>query len=175
MRRHNIEECMSPSNDKPPRRPRAKAIARKPRGIVSRLSAHASWNDAYGTLLGVLALLIALRLVVVAACAMPAVANVGDRVALSKAWPGVNRAAMLPARMMPTAFAAPGEACRLDIAKMAQAGGVLTVMAVRPDGVVLSWAGSGTSDGADCRSRSGEVLLPRNDYVSLLTSISAKH
>jgi hypothetical protein len=152
---------------KPPRRPCGKSLAQK-RKIISP-------SDAYGTIIGLFALLLALRLLIAAAAAMPRIANVGDQLPISRALPGLRAGIVLPAREMPTAYAYPGAACRLDIAMMSQPGGILTVMAVRPDGMVLSWAGGATAAHDGCRAPSGEVLVSENDYAALLTSRAAKH
>ncbi len=135
---------------------------------------HSLYN-AYSTIIGLFAFLLALRLLVAAAAAMPRITNVGDQLSISRALPGLRDGMMLAAREMPAAYADPGPACRLNIAKMAQSGGILTVMAVRPDGVVLSWAGGATAGADACRAPSGEVLLAEDDYAALLTSRTAKH
>jgi hypothetical protein len=145
---------------KSPRRPCDKTGARKRKRL--------SLSDAYGTIIGLFALMLA-------AAAMPRIANVGDQLPISRALPGLRDGIMLPAREMAAAYAEPGPGCQLDIAKMARPGGILTVMAVRPDGMVLSWAGGATAASNACRAPSGEVLLAENDYAALLTSRTAKH
>jgi hypothetical protein len=152
---------------KPKRRPRQKPAA--------RLFRFPALDHAYGTLLVLLTLLITARLLAAAFAAVPPVANVGDRLVLSQAWPGLRQSIVVPAHEMTNAFAAPGKACRLETVRMAREGGVLTVMAVRPHGVVLSWAGGRTAQDADCGAASGEVMISKNDYVTLLRPPTPKH
>ena len=67
----------------------------------------------------------------------------------------------VPARVIAGPAASPGASCTLDVSSMAIPGGAMTVMATRPDGVMLSWAGGATaSKQASCRS--GEPVLVTN-------------
>jgi hypothetical protein len=154
---------------KPPRRPRAKAADRHHHRAVAL-------DGAYGTLLGLLAVLVLARLLVAACAAVPPVASVGDRVQVSAAAPIAVPDVVLPARGVASAFTKPGPACTLNITAMKQPGGVLSVVAVRPDGVVLSWAGGATAAGAqNCQMNDPEILLAQNDYAVLLNNRSKKH
>jgi hypothetical protein len=104
------------------------------------------------------------------------VASVGDRVQVSAAAPIAVPDVVLPARGVASAFTKPGPACTLNITAMKQPGGVLSVVAVRPDGVVLSWAGGATAAGTqNCQMNDPEILLAQNDYAVLLNNRSKKH
>jgi hypothetical protein len=71
------------------------------------------------------------------------------------------------ARIVAGPGAAPGASCTLDVSSMASPGGAMTVMATRPDGVMLSWAGGATaSRQADCRSDE-QVLVTNASYKRL--------
>ncbi len=154
---------------KPPRRPRVKTAARQHNRAVAP-------DGAYGTLLGLMAILVFARLLVAACATVPPLASVGDRVQVSAAAPIAVPDIVLPARGVASAFAKPGPACTLNIAAMKQPGGVLSVVAVRPDSVVLSWAGGATTFGPqNCRTNGAEVLLTQNDYAALLSKGSKKH
>jgi len=58
---------------------------------------------------------------------------------------------------------------------MSNPGGALTVMAVRADGVLLSWAGGATSTKADCRRANQPILISADDYEALLKTQFPKH
>ncbi len=91
-----------------------------------------------------------------------AVAGVGDRIVINA---GSAREAGAP--VITAAQAASGQTCRLDIATMKHPGGVLTVLEASPGGVLLSWAGGATAQGAaDCQRH--EIAISANDYVTLL-------
>ena len=154
---------------KPPRRPRVKTAARHHHRAVAP-------DGAYGTLLGLMGILVFARLLVAACAAVPSLASVGDRVQVSAAAPIAVPDVVLPARGVTSAFAKPGPACKLNMAGMKKPGGVLSVVAVRPDGVVLSWAGGATAAGAqNCQMNGPEMLLAQNDYAALLAPKSKKH
>jgi hypothetical protein len=51
----------------------------------------------------------------------------------------------VPARILAGPGASPGASCTLDVSSMAIPGGAMTVMATRPDGIMLSWAGGATA------------------------------
>jgi hypothetical protein len=83
------------------------------------------------------------------------VAQVGDRLALTASSVSITAATtMVPARFLSTPWASPGHDCVLDVSTMVRPGGTITVVALRPDGVMLSWAGGATALGtADCRGK----------------------
>jgi hypothetical protein len=71
------------------------------------------------------------------------------------------------ARIVAGSWASPGRTCTLDVSVMKKPGGAVTVMAVRSDGVMLSWAGGATaSSQADCRANE-QVLVTNADYERL--------
>jgi hypothetical protein len=71
------------------------------------------------------------------------------------------------ARILAGPGASPGAACTLDVSVIARPGGTMTVMATRPDGIMLSWAGGATaSSQADCRSDE-QILVTNADYERL--------
>ena len=71
------------------------------------------------------------------------------------------------ARIVASPQASAGASCTLDVSSMASPGGAMTVMATRPDGVMLSWAGGATaSRQANCRSDE-PVLVTNASYERL--------
>ncbi len=78
----------------------------------------------------------------------------------------------MKAHNLSDAFAAPGYACQLDIKYMARAGGSFAVLAVRADGVMLSWAGGPTAaPGQACAGGETGILVSDADYRSLLLRV----
>jgi hypothetical protein len=152
-------------HNKPPRRrkPRAKAMpGAKPRWRL---------DGGYTALIGLLLVLAALRVTV--AFALPDGPAVGDRVAITPAKIAPNP--IIAAREVANPFARPGNSCMLDVNEMSHPGGALSVMAVRTDGVLLSWAGGATSAKADCRRENQEILISADDYDTLLKAELPKH
>jgi len=74
--------------------------------------------------------------------------------------------AEVPARLLSGPWAKPGEGCWLDEAVMRDPGGTLTVLAVRSDGIMLSWVGGDTARIASCPAP-GQVLVDAQDYQKL--------
>ncbi len=111
------------------------------------------------------------------ALANPApVAVPGDVVEIGggAAWPAVQDDIL--GHVLANPWTKDGRACMLDIAFMARNGGVLTVMAVRQDGVMLAWAGGPTARGAQaCLAGSGGVLIPVVQYQGLLVHLTPRH
>lgn len=121
-----------------------------------------------------LAFVTAARLVSAAVAHSPPVAMPGDIVQIERAtnWMGQGPVAVVKARNLRNAFAAPGRACELNIRQMARAGGSFTVLAVRHDGVMLSWAGGPTAaPGQACAGGQTGVLVSDGDYRSLLMRV----
>jgi hypothetical protein len=153
-----------------PRRPR-------PPGSVRPAS---KWRRFFGSrrlfdtvLLGV-TFVAAARLVSAAVAHPPPVAMPGDIIPIERAtnWMGQGPAAVVKARDLSDAFAAPGRVCELDIRQMARSGGSFTVLAVRSDGVMLSWAGGPTAaPGQACAGGQTGVLVSDADYRSLLMRV----
>jgi hypothetical protein len=123
-------------------------------------------------LLVAVSLVTAARLVSAAVAYPPPVAVPGDIVPLGRAANWMANVNVMNARDLSGAFAAPGRACRLDISRMAQAGGSFTVLAVRADGVMLSWAGGPTAaPGQACAGGATAMLISAGDYRSLLMRV----
>jgi hypothetical protein len=71
------------------------------------------------------------------------------------------------ARIVAGPGASPGHTCTLDASVMTKPGGAVTVMGVRSDGVVLSWAGGATaSKQAGCQGNA-QFLVANADYQRL--------
>jgi hypothetical protein len=131
----------------------------------------------FGFLLGLLGILVGARLLLAAIAAMPAIAAVGDRIPIGPATISVGLTAPnITVQEVASPAASPGPSCRLDLAFMKQPGGVFSVLAVRADGIVLSWAGGKTAPGdSACDTAHQSVLVGLNDYALLLKRQSAKH
>lgn len=160
--------------NKPPRRPKPKPVAKAaPRPGSDKFQ----MDGAYGMLFGLFGALIVARLVIGAAAGSTQIATVGDRLEFNSATIApVLGALEVPARLITDPWAPAGAACSLNIAAMSHPGGALTVMAVRPDGVMLSWAGGETSSAtADCHDSTEAVLVTDTDYATLLKALSPKH
>jgi len=82
---------------------------------------------------------------------------------------------VIPARTVADPFSPPGTACRLDVNEMSNTGGTLTVMAVRQDGVMLSWAGGRTAADSDCHSLGKPILISVAGYELLAKTQFLKH
>ncbi len=114
---------------------------------------------------------LAAAVVVVVALARTPIAaaspQVGDVLHISTAATGQGaRLAMVPARLLAGPWAHPGLACWLDEAVMRQPGGALTVLAIRSDGIMLSWVGGDTARVASCPAP-GQFLVSQADYEAL--------
>ncbi len=125
-------------------------------------------ETATNFMLTLLAVVILARLVSAAIIDAPPVATPGDIIKMD-----TSRWMMLydtiPARPVASPWAKPGQACTLDIPLMSHEGGVLSVLAVRPDGVMLSWAGGPTATGPlACPAGAGGLLVPTADYSGLV-------
>jgi hypothetical protein len=78
----------------------------------------------------------------------------------------------VPARVVAGPGASPGHPCTLDVSVMTKPGGAMTVMAVRPDGVVLSWAGGATaSKQAGCQGNV-QLLVANAGYQRLQMALT---
>lgn len=72
-------------------------------------------------------------------------------------------------------WAPPSRSCTLAVSVMEKPGGAMSVMAVRPDGIMLSWAGGATASGAaDCRSNES-ILVANADYGRLQMALAPRH
>jgi len=75
-----------------------------------------------------------------------------------------------------TPWARPARVCAFDIGLMAREGGALTVLAVRKDGVMLSWAGGPTAAaGRACHAGPGGILISTSEYQGLLMRLTRRH
>jgi hypothetical protein len=159
---------------KPPRRPAQKPTAK---AAPRPLGEHFNLGGAYGLLIGLFGVLAAARIIIALAAGASQIATVGDRLAVNPASVSpVAQALAVPARQVADPWAPPGAACRLSLAAMQHPGGTLTVMAVRQDGVMLSWAGGATAPGqADCHAGATPLLVADADYSLLLAAQPAKH
>ncbi len=98
------------------------------------------------------------------------VAAVGDRIVFKPGMEVVPAAeTVISARVVAGPWAPPARACRLNIRLMTHHFGALTVLAVRADGVMLSWAGGATAKAGNC-APAHKLLVGREDYVELLAS-----
>lgn len=153
-------------DNKPPRRrvdkPVTKAIAVQRRTETLTRRARFGFTLFYG---------LAATVIVVSALAKTPLAaaspQVGDMLHITTAAtaPGA-RLATVPARLLTGPWGHPGQGCWLDEAMMRQPGGTLTVVAVRSDGVMLSWVGGETARVASCASPS-QFLVSAADYNAL--------
>ncbi len=101
------------------------------------------------------------------------VAQVGDQLTFSSAVasPLLPAAAKIPARHLAGAWAPPGGNCLLDVPAMRH-GGAMTVMALRPDGVMLSWAGGATASGPAACHGGEDVLVSNANYAQLAADVA---
>jgi hypothetical protein len=153
-------------DNRPPRRrvdkPVTKTIAAQRRTETLNRRARFVFTLFYG---------LAAAVIVVSALAKTPLAGaspqVGDVLHITTAAtaPGA-RLAMVPARLLTGPLAHPGQGCWLDETVMRQPGGTLTVLAVRSDGVMLSWVGGDTARVASCAAPS-QFLVSASDYNAL--------
>jgi len=94
-------------------------------------------------------------------------ARVGDILEIPVQEAVAANIAPIPARLLATPWASPGRACSLDVRNIGRYGGSATVLAVRPDGVMLQWAGRPTALGnGDCETQQ-PILIKNADYREL--------
>jgi hypothetical protein len=137
-----------------------------------------SWRRLFGsrrlfdTLLLGLTFVTAARLVSAAVAQSPRVAMPGDIVPIERTTNWIAGVNVMKAHDLSDAFAAPGRACQLDIKYMARTGGSFAVLAVRADGVMLSWAGGPTAaPGQACAGGETGILVSDADYRSMLLRV----
>jgi hypothetical protein len=151
-----------------PRRPRPQAAAR-PASKWRRFFGSRRLFDA--VMLGA-TFVTAARLVSAAVVHPPPLAMPGDIIPIASAANWMSDPTVMQAHNLSNAFASPGGACDLNISQMAKSGGSLTVLAVRADGVMLSWAGGPTAaPGKACAGGQTGVLVSDPDYRSLLLRV----
>jgi hypothetical protein len=117
---------------------------------------------------GVLVSVLLLRLAFGDAFALPKVAQVGDQLHYAPHFASVTApVTAVPANLVTGLWSPPGRSCVLDVPTMMQPGGTVSVLAVRDDGVMLSWAGGATAPGVqDCRGGQN-VLVSDQGYRRL--------
>jgi hypothetical protein len=162
-----FEDVMLRYHNRPPRRLRP-----KPEAKVATRPAPKWWQvraDSRQNLIMMLVAVVTLVRFVSAAIANPApVAVPGDIVPLGTAR-SMTPYETIQVRALATPWAKPGAACTLDVARMAHEGGAFSVLAVRNDGVMVSWAGGPTAAPAEaCQPGPGGLLVPTADYSGLL-------
>lgn len=154
-------------HDKPPRRrvekPVTKAMAQQRRTEALNRRARMAFTIFYG---------LAAMVIVCSAAAKTPVSGptpaVGDELPVSSAATALEApVADVPARLLAGPWAQPGQGCWLDETVMRDPGGTLTVLAVRPDGIMLSWVGGATAHLASCPA-GGQFLVSVADYDALL-------
>lgn len=154
-------------DNKPPRRrvdrPVTKAVAVQRRTEELNRRARFGFTLFYG-LAATVVVVSALARTPLATAAAP---QVGDvlHVTTTATAPGA-RLAEVPARLLAGPWGHPGLGCWLDESVMRQPGGTLTVLAVRADGVMLSWVGGDTARVASCPAP-GQFLVSAADYGAL--------
>lgn len=168
---------MSTSSSKPPKRSKSKPVAK----AVSRpQQAEERWrkfDEAAYLSISLMGLLIIARILVTYDLDTP-VARVGDMLDFTTNQNSVMASnvsvsdVFVPARLISGVWASPGRACTLDLPKLVNPGGTMTVMAVRPDGVIVSWAGGVTAPGtSDCMGKE-QILVANKDYKQLFATVS---
>ena len=97
------------------------------------------------------------------------VAQVGDQLVFSSTLtpPVLPEDAQIAAVSVAGPWSPPGDKCLLDVPAMLH-GGAMTVMALRTDGVMLSWAGGATASGASACHGGDDVLVSNANYEVLV-------
>jgi hypothetical protein len=98
----------------------------------------------------------------------PPVGAVGDRLEFNDRLWKPTKTIVVEARVLTGPWALPGRICSLDSSTMSETHGTVTVLAVRPDGVMLDWAGRNTSNGASNCGAHSKVLVLDNEYSRLI-------
>lgn len=158
---------------KPPQRPQQKAVTK----AVARQRRTEALNRRFRLACDMFCCLaagIVIGGMVKGPIAVPA-PKMGDMLLVSKAEiaPGASLADV-PAHLVAGPWAHKGQACTLDEAVMQAPGGTLTVLALRPDGVMLSWVGGATARENTCPAPA-QVLVSEADYNTLLQITVPRH
>ena len=69
-------------------------------------------------------------------------------------------------------WASPDRTCELDVGLMEKPGGVMSVTAVRPDGVLLSWTGGATAGGKLSCKGNEPILVENAGYGRLQMALA---
>ncbi len=141
-------------------------FSNKPRRRKARAAANPTvWHECLTrALLTALTIFIASQLFLAGLGSRPAIADVGDEIVLNDSAMRFGAAPMIAASSREAGLV---RNCRLDVAAMKHAGGVLSVLQAGPAGVTLSWAGGPTAPGA-ANCQGGEIILSADDYGTLL-------
>ncbi len=155
-------------SNKPPRRRQGEAVAKAIARQRKAVEFHSHFLTGVRMFYSGVAVFLVLHGINSALPQPGADAQVGDMLNLSPAAvaPGAVESAV-QARLVAGPWAKPGPVCALDESEMLKRGGVLTTMAVRPDGVMLAWNGGATAQGAAACPSSSQFLVSRDDYQKL--------
>jgi hypothetical protein len=77
---------------------------------------------------------------------------------------------IIPARVVTGPWAPPTRTCRLNMRQITHHWGAFTVLAVRTDGIMLSWAGGDTAKGENNCAPAHKLLLSSRGYGELLST-----
>jgi hypothetical protein len=77
---------------------------------------------------------------------------------------------VVPARVITEASDSPGRSCSLDVTVMTAADGRMNVLALRRDGVLLSWTGQRTAAGEMNCGPNEQILVSDSNYERLSTT-----
>jgi hypothetical protein len=126
--------------------------------------------------LTVITLLIVAKLISAAVANPTPVAMPGDIVKIAGPLFWAQPPSHIHVQSVATPWAPPANDCVLDIGLMAREGGALAVLAVRKDGVMMSWGGGPTADdGRACRPGHNGILISTADYQGLLMRLTRRH
>lgn len=102
-------------------------------------------------------------------------AHVGDLLRFEPASaPDHTPAPVVPAQNIGNVLANPGAKCILDVAVMRNPGAAMSVLAVRADGVVLTWAGKTTANSQGC-TPGASVFIAAENYDVLAMAARPSH
>ncbi len=105
----------------------------------------------------------------------PPDAQVGDLLRFEPpSAPDRTPAAVVPAQNIDSVLASPGAKCTLDVAVMQNPGAAMSVLAVRADGVVLTWAGKTTANVHGC-TPGASVFIATENYDLLAAAARPSH
>jgi hypothetical protein len=96
-------------------------------------------------------------------------ARVGDILEIPVQEAVASNIGPIPARLLATPWGSPGRACSLDVRSIGRYGGSATVLAVRPDGVMLEWAGRPKALGNGSCKTQQPILITGTDYRELFS------
>lgn len=171
---------MSASNNRPPKRRGLKAATKTTAQKTGEGNANDWFENPAFEVLGLLSIVILVQILICGFAGEPRVAQIGDM--LDYTTNSVSTYAQTttePAQEISGPWASPGHSCTLDVPTMMENGGTLTVVALRPDGVILSWVGGATAHGiANCRVNdrksmsNTDYLVSDESYQHLLRAIA---